>query len=35
MFIVNRPASAHGVASAEGCVVLIIWERGVRFTDAG
>jgi anti-sigma factor ChrR (cupin superfamily) len=32
-FVVNRPASAHRVASAEGCVVLVIWERGVRFTS--
>jgi anti-sigma factor ChrR (cupin superfamily) len=32
--IVNRPASAHRVASAEGCVALVIWERGVRFTGA-
>jgi anti-sigma factor ChrR (cupin superfamily) len=30
-FIVNRPHSAHRVASDTGCVVLIIWERGVRF----
>jgi len=34
-FVVNRPASAHRVASPEGCVVLVIWERGVRFTEAG
>jgi anti-sigma factor ChrR (cupin superfamily) len=33
--IINRPASAHRVASAEGCVVLVIWERGVRFTEDG
>jgi anti-sigma factor ChrR (cupin superfamily) len=33
-FVVNRPASSHRVASENGCVVLIIWERGVRFTDA-
>src|SRR5262245_14615588 len=32
-FIVNRPHSAHRVASQEGCVVLIIWEKGVRFVD--
>ena len=31
-FIVNRPGSAHRVASEQGCVVLVIWERGVRFT---
>jgi anti-sigma factor ChrR (cupin superfamily) len=30
-FIINPPASSHRVASPEGCVVLIIWERGVRF----
>jgi anti-sigma factor ChrR (cupin superfamily) len=34
-FVVNRPGSTHRVASQEGCVVLVIWERGVRFTDAG
>jgi len=32
-FVVNRPGSCHRVASEEGCVVLIVWERGVRFTD--
>jgi anti-sigma factor ChrR (cupin superfamily) len=30
-FIVNRPRSVHRVASPDGCVVLIIWEKGVRF----
>jgi anti-sigma factor ChrR (cupin superfamily) len=30
-FIVNRPNSSHRVASDAGCVVLIIWEQGVRF----
>jgi len=29
--IINRPHSAHRVASDDGCVVLIICERGVRF----
>jgi anti-sigma factor ChrR (cupin superfamily) len=29
--LVNPPGSAHQVASDAGCVVLIIWERGVRF----
>lgn len=29
--LINRPHSVHRVASAAGCVVLIIWERGVRF----
>ena len=32
-FIVNRPHSVHRVASAGGCVVLIIWEKGVRFPE--
>jgi anti-sigma factor ChrR (cupin superfamily) len=32
-FVVNAPGSGHRVQSAGGCVVLIIWERGVRFTD--
>ncbi len=31
--VVNRPCSQHGVLSEEGCVVLIVWERGVRFTE--
>ncbi len=30
--VVNRPGSSHRVVSEEGCVVLIVWERGVRFT---
>jgi anti-sigma factor ChrR (cupin superfamily) len=34
-FVINRPASTHRVASQEGCVALVIWERGVRFMDAG
>lgn len=33
-FIINRPTSSHRVASAVGCVVLIVWERGVRFLAA-
>ncbi len=31
--VINRPVSAHRVASADGCVVLVIWERGVRFIE--
>lgn len=31
--IVNRSASSHRVASPEGCVVLVIWERGIRFAN--
>ena len=33
-FVVNRPHSVHRIASEAGCVVLIIWERGVRFLGA-
>ena len=29
--LVNPPGSAHAVRSAEGCVVLAIWERPVQF----
>jgi anti-sigma factor ChrR (cupin superfamily) len=29
--VVNPPGSAHGVHSDCGCVVLVIWERAVRF----
>jgi anti-sigma factor ChrR (cupin superfamily) len=32
--VVNRPGSAHRVVSAEGCVVLVFWERGVRFAES-
>jgi anti-sigma factor ChrR (cupin superfamily) len=32
-FIINPPHSVHRIASDDGCVVLIIWERGVRFLD--
>jgi anti-sigma factor ChrR (cupin superfamily) len=31
--IVNRPGSQHRVASPEGCVVFITWERPVRVID--
>jgi nicotinamidase-related amidase/quercetin dioxygenase-like cupin family protein len=31
--VVNPPASAHTVTSAEGCVVLAVWERPVRFVE--
>jgi anti-sigma factor ChrR (cupin superfamily) len=30
---VNPPDSRHAVASEEGCVVLVIWARPVRFVD--
>lgn len=29
--LVNPPGTTHAVASPEGCVVLAIWERPVRF----
>ena len=29
--IVNPPGSGHEVHSPDGCVVLVIWERPVRF----
>jgi anti-sigma factor ChrR (cupin superfamily) len=32
-FVVNPPGSRHAVRSEGGCVVLIIWERGVRIID--
>lgn len=32
--VVNRPGSSHRVVSAEGCIVLILWERGVRFAES-
>jgi anti-sigma factor ChrR (cupin superfamily) len=28
---VNPPGSSHSVSSPEGCVVLIIWEKPIRF----
>jgi anti-sigma factor ChrR (cupin superfamily) len=28
--VVNPPGSSHTVNSAEGCLVLIVWEAGVR-----
>jgi anti-sigma factor ChrR (cupin superfamily) len=32
-FVVNRPGTRHSVRSPGGCVVLIMWERPVVFTD--
>jgi anti-sigma factor ChrR (cupin superfamily) len=31
--VVNPPGSAHRVWSPDGCLVLIVWERPVRFVD--
>ncbi|MYE84591.1 MAG: cupin domain-containing protein [Gammaproteobacteria bacterium] len=33
--VVNPAGSAHAVASDEGCVVLIQWERAVQFIADG
>jgi anti-sigma factor ChrR (cupin superfamily) len=32
--VVNPPGTAHNVSSAEGCIVLALWERPVRFEPA-
>ncbi len=32
--VVNTPGSSHDVTSEEGCVVLVIWGRPVRFEEA-
>jgi anti-sigma factor ChrR (cupin superfamily) len=32
--VVNPPGSAHNVSSPEGCIVLVLWERPVRFDGA-
>jgi anti-sigma factor ChrR (cupin superfamily) len=29
--VINAPGSGHTVSSAGGCLVLVIWERPVRF----
>jgi anti-sigma factor ChrR (cupin superfamily) len=31
-FVVNPPGSRHAVRSPEGCLVLVVWERPVRFS---
>ncbi len=33
--VVNPSGSEHAVASEDGCVVLIQWERSVRFVAGG
>jgi anti-sigma factor ChrR (cupin superfamily) len=33
-FVVNPPGTTHAVASPKGCVVLIVKEQPVVFTDA-
>jgi anti-sigma factor ChrR (cupin superfamily) len=32
-FVVNPAGTAHRVWSPEGCLVLIVWERPVRFKE--
>lgn len=32
-FIINEPNTEHEVWSAEGCLVLVIWERPVAFVN--
>jgi anti-sigma factor ChrR (cupin superfamily) len=32
--VINPPGTSHAVLSAEGCTVLIIWERPILFTPA-
>jgi len=31
--VVNPPGTSHRVRSEEGCLVLAVWERKVRFVD--
>jgi anti-sigma factor ChrR (cupin superfamily) len=30
-FVVNQPGTRHRVVSPDGCLVLVVWERPVRF----
>jgi anti-sigma factor ChrR (cupin superfamily) len=30
-FVVNLPGTKHRVTSSGGCIVLVVWERPVRF----
>ncbi len=32
-FTINAPGSRHGVTSRDGCIVLAIWEKPVRFVS--
>lgn len=32
-FVVNPPGSRHAVESAEGCLVMVVWERPIQFVD--
>lgn len=33
--VLNPPGSRHAIVSPGGCIVLIIWERPVRFETSG
>jgi anti-sigma factor ChrR (cupin superfamily) len=33
--VINPPGTGHHVRSPEGCLVLAIWNRPVRFVDPG
>lgn len=32
--VVNPPGTSHDLVSEDGCVVLIVWEKGVAFDSA-
>jgi len=32
-FVINPPGTAHRVWSKHGCLVLIVWQRPVAFTN--
>lgn len=32
-FVINPPGTCHAVSSPAGCLVLIVWQRPVAFTD--
>lgn len=32
-FLVNPPDTSHAIVSREGCVVLAVWEKPVKFID--
>lgn len=34
-FVVNPPGTRHSPGSREGCVALLICEKGVRFVETG
>jgi anti-sigma factor ChrR (cupin superfamily) len=32
-FVVNPPGTSHRVWSPQGCLVLVVWQRPVRFLE--